>query len=219
MIHTAFLSGALTVLTASAGLFWKTRALQDLWQPWLAWTIIFGVISYLLYLASIPRAIEWGTQVKSAFDLYRLKLLAQLGYELKPTDLTDERRIWENLNYKFAFPDGRRYPVLPYQLPESYLLVDPPSTIVTSKRSVDLQDTGIVQITLIVSNGDPSASNAERVIVREVIPTGKTYVKDSARLDGNPPTTFLSLEPLQIDLGRLPYNSSRTIVYRIAKVA
>jgi hypothetical protein len=219
MIHTAFLSAVLTVFTASAGLFWKTRALHDLQQPWLGWTIIFAVISYLFYLASIPRAIEWGTQVKSAFDLYRLKLLTQLGYELKPTDLTDERRIWENLNYKFAFPDGRRYPVLPYQLPESYILVDPPSTIVTSKRSVDLQDTGIVQITLIVSNSDPSASNAERVIVREVIPTGKTYVKDSARLDGNPPPMFLSLEPLQIDLGPLLYKSSRTIVYRIAKAA
>jgi hypothetical protein len=219
MIHTAFLSAVLTVFTASAGLFWKTRALHDLRQPWLAWTIVFGVISYLFYLASIPRAVEWGTQVKSAFDLYRLKLLTQLGYELKPADLTEERRIWENLNYKFVFPDGGRYPALPYQLPPSYLIVDPPSTMVTSKRSVNLQENGIVQITLVVSNSDLSASDAKHVIVREEMPTGKTYLKGSAHLDGNPLTTFLSLDPLQIDLGGLPYNGSRTIVYCIAKAA
>jgi hypothetical protein len=217
MIHTAFLSAVLTVLTASAGLLW-TPAPHDLRHPWLAWTIIFGIISYLFYLAAIPRAIEWGTQVKAAFDLYRFPLLTKLGYELKPADLTDERRIWTVINYKFVFPDDHSYPDLPYKMPPSYLLVDPPSTMVMSQRSVTVLNDGSIQITLVVSNHTATALAADRVIVREEIPSGKAYVRDSAKLDGVPPT-LLSVDPLQIDLGRLPYDHTRTVVYCINRAS
>jgi hypothetical protein len=215
MIHTAFLSSVLAALTAFAGLFWQTSGVGDLWQPWLAWTIIFVVVSYLFYEASIPRAVEWGTQVKTAFDLYRFSLLAKLGYELRPSDLTDERRIWTVLNYKFAFPDERTYPDLPYKMPSSYLRVEPVSTVVASERSVSLQADGTVDITLVISNHDPTASDAVRVIVREEIPPGKTYVSHNVNLNGA--ATVLSLDPLEIDIGPLRYNDSRTILYRIKK--
>jgi hypothetical protein len=216
MIHSAFLSATLAILTAASGLFWKTRTWESLWDAWLAWTIVFGLISYLFYLVSIARAIEWGTQVKSAFDLHRLPLLAKLGYELKPADLADERRIWDILNYKFAFPDERSYPDLPYRIPSTYLIVEPASTVLKWMRSVTPLQDGSLQIKLVISNLDPTAWDADRVIAREEIPSGKAYVTDSAIVNGEP-ATLLSVDPLQIDVGVMPYNDSRTVVYRIAK--
>lgn len=201
MIHCAFLSAALAIITAASGLFWKTRTLESLWGPWLAWAIGFGLISHLFYLVSITRAIEWGTQVKSAFDLYRLPLLAKLGYELKPADLADERRIWDNLNYKFAFPDERSYPDLPYRLPSTYLIVEPASTVIKWTRSVMPLEDGSLQISLVISNLDPTAWDADRVIAREEVPPGKVYVRDSALVNGAP-AILLSVDPLQIDIGQ-----------------
>jgi hypothetical protein len=214
MIHSAFLSGILAVFTAGSGLYWKTREFPDLWQPWLAWTILLGVISYVFYLASIPRAFEWGTQVKAAFDLFRFTLLLKLGYESKPTDPSDERRIWENLNYKFAFPDDRSYPDLPYKTPASYLIADPSSTVLKSIRTVTLLEDGSLQVRLVVTNLDPAAWDADQVIVREAIPAGKLYVRDSATVNGAP-VQLSSIDPLEIDLGALPHCDSRTIVYRV----
>ena len=218
MLHSAFLSAILALLTLASGLYWKARTPPTLWQPWLAWSIAFAIISYLFYLASIPRAVEWGTQVKAAFDLYRFTLLAKLGYDLKPADLADERRIWEILNYKFAFPDERTYPDLPYRMPPSYLIADPPSTVVKSTRSVVPLEDGSLQIALVVSNLDPAVWDADRVIVREEIPSGKIYVRDSATMNGAP-ARLLSTDPLQIDLGPLPYCDSRTVLYRIGKAS
>jgi hypothetical protein len=216
MIHSTFLSAALAILTAAAGLFWKTRAIGDLWDAWVGWTLFFGLISYLLYSVSIYRAIEWGTQVKSAFDLYRLPLLSKLGYELKPADLSEERRIWEILNYKFAYPDERTYPDLPYRIPSTFLIVDPPSTVVRWTRSVTPEEDGSLQISIIVSNADPTAWDADRVILREEIPAGKAYCRGSAMVNGEP-AALLSVNPLQIDVGAVPYHDSRLVVYRITK--
>lgn len=213
MLHSAFLSGILALLTSAFGLYWKTRALHDLWQSWLAWTLAFGSVSYLFYLASIRRAVEWGQQVKAVFDLHRLDLIEKLGYESKPTDARDERRIWENLNYKFAFPDERVYPDLPYKQPPSYLIIDPPATIVTSKRTVTPVAGGDIEIKIEVSNLDPTAWGADRVIIHEDVPP-KLCVPDSVRVN-NEPASLLSIAPLEIDLGALPFGKSRIITYRI----
>lgn len=216
MIHSAFLSAILAVMTACAGLYWKTRTPHDLWQAWLAWTIVFGFFSYLFYLASLPRASEWGTQVKAGFDLYRSTLLSKLGYDLKPADLADERRIWDILNYKLAYPDERTYPDLPYKMPPSYLIVDPASTLLKSRRSVTVLADNSLQISVLVSNLDPAVWNADKIVLREEIPSGKMYVRDSALVNGAP-AKLLAIDPLQIDLGPLPYYDSRTVVYRIDK--
>lgn len=228
MIHCAFLSGILGVVTLAMGLYWHSSGLFEsgfsktglakIW-PWLTWFIFFITISYLFYLASISRAAEWGTQVKAAFDLYRNVLLEKLGYEHKPTTAEEERKIWTDVNYKFAFPDDDTYLDLPYKSLPSYLIVDPTGTFLEAKREVKLKDDGssIVQlVTVVVSNNDPAAISAKSVILREAIPTGYAYLADSTFVEGER-VTLLSVDPLEIDLGPLPYNQSRKVCYCIVK--
>jgi hypothetical protein len=221
MIHSSFLCGVLALLTASAGLFWKTRTSSTVLQPWLAWALVFACMSYLFYLASIPRAAEWGTQIKSAFDLYRLPLLAKLGYETKPTDLADERNIWANLNYHFAFPDMRTFPDLPYRTPASSVRTIPTSTVVKSERTVELVVDGWLKICLRVENVDPTAYDADHVIIREEVPSGYVYVPDSVDVQDNGGTkvtyTLLSIDPVQIDLGPINHEESKKVEFAIRK--
>lgn len=228
MIHCAFLSAILGGVVFAVGLYWHSSGLFEngfskaglaiIW-PWLTWFIFFITISHLFYLASISRASEWGTQVKAAFDLYRNVLLEKLGYEHKPTTAEEERKIWEDINYKFAFPDDDTYLDLPYKSPSSYLIVEPTGTLLEAKREVKLVDDGstIVQsVTVEVSNKDPAAISARRVILREVIPTGYAYLADSTFVEGER-VILLSVDPLEIDLGPLPYNQSRKVCYCIVK--
>lgn len=214
MIHSSFLSAVLAVLLAGAGLVWQNPAYHGVLQPWMAWSGLFVFLSYLFYLAAINRAAEWGMQVKATFDLYRLALLSKLGYELKPADLADERRIWEVLNYKFAFPDDRTYPDLPYRIPSTYLVVEPVSTIVAFTRTVSVLEGDAVQVRVSVSNTDPTRANATQVVLREDLTTGKSYVRGSAMVDGAT-ATLLGLSPLQVDLGPMPYYETRTVVYTL----
>jgi hypothetical protein len=213
MINSSFLTLVLAGMSTAAGLVWKPPVAAALYQAWLAWALVFLVLSYLSYLAAINRAREWGTQVKSAFDLYRLSLFTKLGYD-KPVDLAEERRMWEVINYKFAFPDERTYPDLPYGTPATLLIVDPVSTMLTFERTVLLLDSGIIQIRILVVNSDPTRAPAGRAVLQDKIPNGKAYVRGSGTVNGAP-ATICSLNPIQIDLGPVPYYETRTVVYSI----
>ena len=213
MINSAFLTLVLAAMSTAAGLMWKPPVADSLYRPWEVWAFVFFFLSYLSYIAAINRAREWGTQVKSGFDLCRLNLLTKLGYQ-KPADLTEERRMWEVINYKFAFPDERTYPDLPYSTPATLLIVDPVSTILTFERTVLPLDDGTVQIRVLVVNTDPTRALAGRVVFQDTIPTGKIYVSGSGTVNGGS-AILCSLNPIQIDLGPVPYNETRTVVYSI----
>lgn len=58
--------------------------------------VAFG---WLAYLGAVRAAVVFAEQVRSAFDLHRLDLLDQLGYE-RPTSLEAEQRIWVNLSQR-----------------------------------------------------------------------------------------------------------------------
>lgn len=214
MINSSFLSLLLAAMSAVAGLIWKPPVAQMLYQPWMTWTLVFVSLSYLSYVAAINRAAEWGTQVKCAFDLYRLTLLTKLGYETKPANLTEERRMWEVINYKFAFPDEHTYPDLPYSTPQTFFTVDPVSTIVTCKRSVRLMNDQSVQIKIVVANADPTKAPAKRVVLEDAVPAGKAYIRGSGIVNGAR-ATLLSLNPIKIELGPLRYDEKRTVIYSI----
>jgi hypothetical protein len=216
MIHGSFLAGVLAIVTCASGLYWKTADAAAL-GDWLPQTAGFGLVAYLLYLASLRRAVAWGAQVKTAFDLHRLTLLAKLGYDAKPASLADERRIWENVNYKLLFAGELTYPDLPYAASPSAVSVEPAGTVVAATRGVAIQSAGRHEITLRIENRDPMAWDAARVVVREQVPAGMAYVP-GATVDGAP-ATLRSVDPLVIDLGPLANNASKTLVYRVAKAA
>jgi hypothetical protein len=214
MINAAFLSALFSVSLVAAGLIWKNPLQLRAYQDWIGWAIVSVCVSYLFYLGAINRAAEWGVQVKAAFDLYRLPLLKKLGFAHEPADLAEERRMWQIINYKFAFPDDRAYPDLPYGVPQTYLAVDPVDTIVTFTRTVSVLQDGTIQIKIAVANTDPLRYEATRVELRDQIPADKRYVPGSATVNGAA-AVLLDANPLRIDLGQLPYYETRTVVYRL----
>jgi hypothetical protein len=218
MINSSFLALVLALLSASFGIIWSPPKPSAHYQPWMGHTALFLAVSYLSYLGAIDRAYEWGTQIKSAFDLYRLTLLDKLGYKTKPTDLTEERRMWEIINYKFAFPDERTYPDLPYQQSSTIVTVEPVSTIVTCYRTVSVQDEQSMEVRVSIANMDPTRAAAVRVILQDEIPTGKSYVAGSATVSGTP-ATLLGISPLKLEVGPLPYYETRTVVYSLKQQA
>lgn len=86
-------------------LFWGTFGVVDfvalnvtgapLWVACLC--LLVGVTgAALAYESSLPAAVEYGEQLKSAVELHRLHLLTALGYKT-PEDHDDELDIWEAL--------------------------------------------------------------------------------------------------------------------------
>jgi uncharacterized repeat protein (TIGR01451 family) len=214
MINSAFLGALLAVLVVVTGMIWQNPVKRGSDLTWMWWGLFFASISYLFYLAAIVRAAEWGAQVKAAFDLYRLPLLQKLGIEQKPANLTEERRMWNILNYKFSFPDDPSYPDLPYRAPQTFLTVDPVSTVVTYTRTMLPLESKEIQIRVVVSNTGSTRRDATRVVLRDDIPSGKVYVNESATVNGGRPI-LLDINPLTIDLGLIRYYETRTVVYRI----
>jgi len=70
-----------------------------------------AVVAAVLYRASCGAAHDWGEYVRSAFDLYRLDVLSQIGVALPPRPLTieEEREVWrsvQNLTFYAKAPAG-----------------------------------------------------------------------------------------------------------------
>jgi len=61
-----------------------------------AWFLAGAALAYLTYVSAIWAAVEYGEQLRTAMELYRLDLLAQLRLSV-PTDLNEERSAWLRL--------------------------------------------------------------------------------------------------------------------------
>lgn len=171
MLNCSFLSLLSMGLLASAGLYWRHPKLHGLVQAWEIWVIVLAGLSYVLYLGAINRAEEWGIGIKAAFDLYRLPLLTKLGYEIKPSDLEEERRMWDIISYDFAFPSDQGYPELPYRSPSTSLIVEPSSVLLEIERAVSTLSADTIEIKVTISNHDPEcAPPAVHDGVRERLP-------------------------------------------------
>jgi hypothetical protein len=72
--------------------------------------VVFGLFNWFLSWRATRAATGWGDYIKSAFDLYRFRLLDALSIDL-PRDRTEERAIWEQYSQAVAYR-------LPANLPE-----------------------------------------------------------------------------------------------------
>jgi hypothetical protein len=61
------------------------------------WTAGLSVLAYLLYRNASHAALAYTERLRTAFDLYRWKVLAALRLEL-PADLAEERMLWRRLS-------------------------------------------------------------------------------------------------------------------------
>lgn len=66
---------------------------------WLLGVVFFGglLLARVCYLAAASQAVDYGTSVRVAFDLYRHDILKQMHIPL-PDNLFEERLLWELLN-------------------------------------------------------------------------------------------------------------------------
>jgi hypothetical protein len=171
MLKSALLNGLLALSILVAGLLYPVPLSSPLlWVPWIGEIVVLAVISYLCYLGAINRAAAWGTMVKGSFDLYRGKLLSELGYTCNVTTRAAERTVWAaisrqllfgnpHLNPPFEYQDGKP-PSPPYARGTSAApLTDPEATpndvTLALARGVSVRAAdGTVTVTLHVVNTD-----------------------------------------------------------------
>ncbi|MEJ2853382.1 MULTISPECIES: hypothetical protein [unclassified Saccharothrix] len=106
-------------LTVAVGVYAVVHVLVGFWTPLLrvevglVWTVAAFTVAYGLYRNATRAALAWTERLRTAFDLYRWKLLDELRLPL-PEDLKAERAVWAEVSqflYRGATtnPDTMRY--------------------------------------------------------------------------------------------------------------
>ncbi|HEX8143912.1 MAG TPA: hypothetical protein VF553_15040 [Pyrinomonadaceae bacterium] len=222
MMNCSALSGAMSAALLLAGLI-NPAALSSPGglAPWAIEILAFGFLAYCFYRLSIPRADAWGSMVKSSFDLYRRKLLEQLGYKYSIEARKDERTLWEEISRQMIFGDPlAKASPLDYTPPSPASLPSvrsaAPSVKFELARGVKLQDAADsgMKIFVRVKNLDPHLA-AANVIVTDKLPDDFDYEWESARVDGaQQPIPVVGSNPYQFHIGHLLPNQSVLLNYR-----
>ena len=183
----------------------------------------FGVISWLFYEAAIGRAGAWGVHIKGAFDLYRLPLLAQLGYEQKPKTLEEEQAMWRAIATEYSFPDWRKLPgaALPYSVQldplPTFSVVAPgvTTTLAYSRGVTPPSHAPYPSVTVAIRVENTGNAMAPSTEVTDVIPPNWNFVCGSALRDGYRRLTPESSYPLRFEAGALAAGDTLTLSYEI----
>jgi len=221
MMNCSALSGALAAALMFAGLINPASlASSGALAFWAIKILAFWLLAYCFYRLSIPRADAWGSMVKSSFDLYRRKLLEQLGYKYSIEARKEERKLWEEVSRQMIFGDP-----LAKATPLDYTQAPPASlpSVQSSAASVKFEITrGVIQnpsdhvvkIFLRVKNLDPNLA-AANVIVTDKLPDGFDYEWESARVDhAAEAIAVVGANPYQFHIGHLMSNQSVILTYR-----
>lgn len=114
-LNCSFLASILAALAALAGVKAGIDAGRAMAAAgWILPSLVFLLLAYGSYVASVNAAAAWGVQVKGAFDLFRLPLLKQLGYEYTFKSLEEEREVWRKVTRQLVFGDPAGGQTLPY---------------------------------------------------------------------------------------------------------
>lgn len=180
--------------------------------------LIFGCLSFTFYEFAVSRAAEWGRLVKSAFDLYRWKLLDQLGFKQSLTTRKAERELWGEISRQSIYGD----PFAKRALLDYADARPRTAPYASSKQELELEITrGIqlvthteaVKVFVSVRNNDP-ARVAEEVVITDKLPEGFDYEWDSAAVE-HYTVTVSGANPFQFKVkGQLAANQSLTLTYR-----
>jgi hypothetical protein len=102
----AILDFFLNLLLVS-GIIWVASVIVFACTGRLEAGLLFALLpfsAYLLYKGSCVAATNWGTTVKSAFDLYRYELKKALNLQLSEgAELSDEREMWRGISEFLAY--------------------------------------------------------------------------------------------------------------------
>jgi hypothetical protein len=202
MLNSATLSALLALLLLTVGLIYPTPfSSRGTTAAWIAEIVALSIASWWFYVQSISASVSWGNLVRSAFDLFRGKLLEKLGYGYKPAKPTEERELWGAISRQLIGGDP----------PEGVEEIPPYTKGVTLLTSVSCTpDTGLqiargvislpnrigTQVFVEVRYASPGQPVHDLVIV-DTVPVGFDYEWDSAtasegevRVEGTNPYRF-----------------------------
>lgn len=188
MINSALLSAMLAFGLAVVGLAYPTRlASWTLGAWWVLQIVTLAGLAVLCYIWSIGRAVAWSSLLDGAFDLYRWKLLEQLGHRQRPSTRTAERDLWGRISRQVLFGDGEDGPRVRYvDAPERtpFASGEPWRARLEVVRGVStISAAGVVTVRLGVTNVD-TRRTVRDVVVTDTPPDGCDYLWDSAQVDG-----------------------------------
>jgi hypothetical protein len=215
MINASFLSGvsAAVLLLLGLGSPEQPRIGAPEWWLWILQFAALALLAMVFYRGSIGQAQSWGNMVRSAFDLYRSKLLEQLGFDQKPASLAEERQLWKAISHQMVYGDPPSYsgmPLLRFESGGTFAVGYPATLPLTVSRSVQ-EVAGGWQTCLAVHN--PGDRAVEEVRVTDTLPNGTHYVWNSA-LSGGRVLPVSGSNPITIELGGLAAEEQRIVVYR-----
>ena len=179
--------------------------------------LLFTALSYALYRLAIPRAQEWGKTVKSAFDLYRWKLLEQLGHKRELTTRSAERLLWQEISRQAIYGDPFRKTSIPDYVNEASP-VAPFASHTGAAGSLEiargitlLPETNRVTIVLRVRNTD-AKELADNVVITDKLPEGLHYEWGSAE-SSEGAVGVSGSNPYRFEVGQLAANGSMMLTY------
>lgn len=185
--------------------------------------LLFAVLSYALYRLAIPRAQEWGKTVKSAFDLYRWKLLEQLGHKRELTTRSAERLLWKEISRQAIYGDPFRKTSIPDYVNEASP-VAPFASHTGAAGSLEiargitlLPETNRVTIVLRVRNTDTKVA-ADNVVITDKLPEGLHYEWGSAE-SSEGAVGVSGSNPYRFEIGQLAPNGSMMLTYNAVSLA
>jgi hypothetical protein len=116
MLNSSFLSAVMAFLMLIVGLLYPIPlATPDFWIPWVLEIGVFAILAYVFYLWATDRAGTWGRLMEGAVDLYRWKLLEQLGYTQRPDTKQAERELWRKISAQMIIGDSPQGPHVDYR--------------------------------------------------------------------------------------------------------
>lgn len=215
MLNLSFLSALTGLAAVTIGLAIPRPLEWGCHLPWLSRAFFFLVLTVLFYQLAINRAQAWGTQVRAAFDLYRLDLLKALGYQQKPLTNQEERAIWLKLSSEILYAD--KAAPLRYDDPVTRIIPSPINTPVTAQRQY-LSQTQNLRIPVRLELKNRGAQRASSLTMIDTLPDGYVYVPDSARASSGR-LIVRRLVPLELLLGPIVGGGTLNVDYEIKPAA
>ncbi len=216
MLNCSVLTGitALVLVVLASYRIAPLGAREDvLWRA-----LVFGAMSVAFYRLSISRAVAWGLQVRSAFDLYRGELLKALGYARMPAAPDEEQMMWQTISNQLLYADAIDAP-LAYADPPARAVVFPPTVAVEVTRTLEsLEPNGTIRVRIVITNTDPRRRAVERLRLIDTLPEGHPYIADSVWVSRGQ-VVVAAMKPLQLVLDPLPPAGQLVVNYAVRPAA
>lgn len=217
MINVSFLSAlsaaSLLLLGLTSPVRWSAGLGWSFWIPLAA----LCVMSWIFYRGSIGRAAEWGNLVRGAFDLYRGKLLEQLGFDYHPAGLREERELWKVISQQMIYgdpPPHKPVPLLRFSDHGTFAYGEPAGVVLEVTRSASPLDDKTWQTAVAVRNTGKVA--VDKVRLTDTLASGERYVWNSA-LSGGTVLPVSGDNPIVIQVGTVAPGQTVIVSYRTAK--